>query len=247
MISHSYLKKKYKFEPKDICYIGANEGQELPEMIKQFPDSKIYCFEPQEKPFRILKNKFREYENILFYNFALGEVNKNVEMYVNNNNQNMSSSILEPKEHTVHHPDVTFSGLEEIDQKRFSDLGILDANYLNLDTQGYELQILKGFDNLDDINFIKTEINRKEIYKSNTLVKDLDNYLKTYGFIRVETIWFRKTIPWGEAFYIKKSKISFLEFLTKKVKYRIQGIKGYFWILSRLVDLNLIRRDKNIL
>lgn len=45
----------------------------------------------------------------------------------------------------------------------------------------------------------------------------------------------------------KKSKISFLEFLTKKVKYRIQGIKGYFWILSRLVDLNLIRRDKNIL
>ena len=247
MISHSYLKSKYKFNPKNICYIGANEGQELPELIQFFPGSKIHCFEPQKKPFELLKNKFQKYENILLYNFALGEENKKVEMYINNNNQNMSSSILEPKDHIAHHPDVIFSGKEEIEQKCFSDLDILDVDYLNIDAQGYELQILKGFDNLDKINFIKTEVNRKEIYKNNTLVKDLDKYLKTYGLIRVETIWFRKTIPWGEAFYIKKSKISNIKFLTKKIKYKIEGTVGYFWIMSRLVELKLIKRDKNIL
>ena len=75
----------------------------------------------------------------------------------------------------------------------------------------------------------------------------MDKYLKKFGFIRVETIWFRRTIPWGEAFYIKKREISYVRFLTKKIQNFIEGVKGYFWIISLLIKLKLIKRDKNTL
>ena len=37
MISNNKLIKKFKFSPEGICYIGANEGQELPDMLNCFP------------------------------------------------------------------------------------------------------------------------------------------------------------------------------------------------------------------
>ena len=56
----------------------------------------------------------------------------------------MSSSILEPKEHLLHHKQVTFEGSEEIELKRFDDLNIQNVDYLNIDVQGFELEVLKG-------------------------------------------------------------------------------------------------------
>ena len=49
MISTEELVKKFNLEPQVVCYIGANEGQELPDMIKYFPNSTIHCFEPQKR------------------------------------------------------------------------------------------------------------------------------------------------------------------------------------------------------
>jgi len=74
---------------------------------------------------------------------------------------------------------------------------------MDIDTQGYELEVLKGFHNFDEIKYIKTEVNRKELYENSPNIKDLDKYLKNYNFIRAETIWWKKFIPWGDAFYIK--------------------------------------------
>ena len=90
----------------------------------------------------------------------------------------MSSSLYKPKEHLDYHPSVTFDGFEDIVIKQFSDLKIQNVNFLNIDTQGYELEVLKGFHNLDEIKYIKTEVNRKELYENSPNVKDLDKYLK---------------------------------------------------------------------
>ena len=125
--------------------------------------------------------------NVYFYNFALGSENTTKKMYINNNNNNMSSSIYKPKEHLDYHPSVTFDGFENIVIKQFSDLKIQNVNFLNIDTQGYELRYLKG--SLDEIKYIKTEVNRKELYENSPNVKDLDKYLKNYNFIRVDTFW----------------------------------------------------------
>ena len=231
---------KYGYKPKVICYIGANEGQELPDMLHNFPNSTYHCFEPQKIPFDLLKLKFSDKKNIYLYNFALGNENKKISIYTNNNNNNMSSSILEPKEHLFYHREVTFEGSEEIEIKKFCDLGIDNVDYLNIDVQGYELEVLKGVRNLDEIKYIKTEVNRKELYKNCVLVDDLDRYLAQYNFVRVKTVWWQLTVPWGDAIYINKNLLSGMKILTSKLLNKIQGIKGYFWVLSILIKLKIL-------
>jgi hypothetical protein len=47
-----------------------------------------------------------------------------------------------------------------------------------------------------------TEVNRDEVYKGCPMVEELDDYLKEYGFERVETTW--DGVTWGDAFYVKR-------------------------------------------
>ena len=40
-------KKAYDIKAKKIAYIGANEGQEIEDLVSTFNNSEIYIFEPQ--------------------------------------------------------------------------------------------------------------------------------------------------------------------------------------------------------
>ena len=78
-----------------------------------------------------------------------------------------------------------------------------DFNFMNIDVQGYELEVMKGASKfLPHIQFIYCEVNRAEVYEGCPRIEELDEYLGTYGFERVETTWDGGT--WGDAFYIKK-------------------------------------------
>jgi hypothetical protein len=49
-----------------------------------------------------------------------------------------------------------------------------------------------------------TEINTEYVYKNCTLISELDTFLNSNNFIRVETKIF-SNCGWGDAFYIKKN------------------------------------------
>ena len=242
MIKTEYLVNKFNVSPRNIAYIGANEGQEIPDMKKYFPDAVIYCFEPQKKPFEILKNKYGNLENIKLFNFALGSESGSVVMNINDNNNHMSSSILLPKKHLDYHKKVTFKGTSEVDIKRFDNLEIKNVDYLKIDVQGYELEVLKGFDSLDEVAYINIELNRKELYKNCPHVTEIDDYLKKYDLIRVVTVWWRKTGPWGDGFYIHRNKINFTTYLKSTIINKSQNFKGYFYLVGLLVRLKIISR-----
>jgi hypothetical protein len=77
------------------------------------------------------------------------------------------------------------------------------SNFINIDVQGYELEVFKGSENLlNSIDYIITEVNRDEVYENCVRIESLDEFLSKYGFIRVETDWAGHT--WGDALYIKK-------------------------------------------
>jgi hypothetical protein len=66
-----------------------------------------------------------------------------------------------------------------------------------------ELQALKGFGKyIDQVKYIYTEINTGEVYKGNDSLEDIDTYLSSFGFERVEINI--TPFEWGDAFYIKK-------------------------------------------
>ena len=76
-------------------------------------------------------------------------------------------------------------------------------NFLNIDTQGFELNVLKGAKNiLNQIDVIYCEINFDYLYKKNALAHQVDSYLERFNFKRVYTITpYHPT--WGDAIYVK--------------------------------------------
>lgn len=79
--------------------------------------------------------------------------------------------------------------------------GIVDCNLLNLDVQGYELEVLKGAENtLKHIEYIYTEVNEKELYENCVYINELDEFLT--DFKRAETEM--TSHGWGDGLYIRK-------------------------------------------
>jgi hypothetical protein len=90
--------------------------------------------------------------------------------------------------------------LENVISKYRSDIPF---NFLNLDIQGVELRALKSLGKyLENIDYIYTEVNSDYVYEKCDLIGDIDKYLSTFGFKRVETSWFGDC-KWGDAFYVK--------------------------------------------
>jgi hypothetical protein len=58
-------------------------------------------------------------------------------------------------------------------------------NFLTIDVQGYELEVLKGSrETLKNINYILTEVNRDELYENCARVEQLDEFLGRFNFQR---------------------------------------------------------------
>jgi len=205
------LSEKYSITPSGVIHIGAHTGEEIAlyeELFKK--DIEVHLFEPQKKLFKILFEKYNDTKNINLYKYACGEKTGELTMYISSN-EGASSSILEPKLHLEIHPDVEFNNKEVVQVEQLDKFKIHNSDFLNIDVQGYELNVLKGAkETLSKIKFIVLEINREEVYKDVALVEEIDSFLKVYNFLRVSTKYAYDTLPWGDALYVKK------DLLTKK-------------------------------
>lgn len=196
------LQNKYNLDIKGIIHIGGHHGQEY-DLYKPL-NVPLLFFEPLSSNYNILKNKVKDDPNVLTFQCALGNENKLVTMNVEKVNQGQSSSILKPKKHLEQYPHILFDFKEEVNMFRLDDLDIdlPKYNFINIDVQGYELEVFKGaFETLKHINYIISEINRDEVYENCPHVDELDEYLSKLNFKRVETNWAGDI--WGDAFYIK--------------------------------------------
>ena len=239
-IENKQLKKIFKkFSNKihSIAHVGAHLGQEVEIYLQAKPDN-LYLFEPQKNIFDKLNEKVQDKKNVFAFNFGLGADTSKKILHKATENNGASSSLLEPKLHLELHTNIKFEKNEEVDVKRFDELIINDVNFLVLDVQGFELEVLKGFgEKIKSIDFLFTEINKNFVYKNNVLIDELDQYLKNIGLVRFSTFW-DPYLPYGDAFYINKKEISTLNlsFLMFKKFYQ----DGFF---NKLI-LRLINFDK---
>jgi FkbM family methyltransferase len=188
---------------KGIIHIGGHYGQEYD--LYRVLNVPVIFFEPLSNNYRILKDKVKNNDNVQTFQCALGNENKKILMNVETANNSQSSSILKPKKHLEQYPHITFDHTEEVYMFRLDDIEIEKENYnfLNIDVQGYELEVLKGsVDILKNIDYIISEVNRDEVYENCAKVEELDQFLNQFNFERNETNWMGGI--WGDAFYIKK-------------------------------------------
>jgi FkbM family methyltransferase len=106
---------------------GANMGIFSIFVARKFPKATIYGFEPVPDTFAALKENVRDYPNIKIFNYGLGEENRKAFMVL--------------KEWSIGH----YVGDGDVPiEIRTLDSFALRADFLKIDTEGYEANILKG-------------------------------------------------------------------------------------------------------
>ena len=202
LLDFNALKQKHNMNIKGIIHIGGHHGQEFKTYVEN-NISNVMFFEPVPSTFKILKENIGD--KAILHNVALGNENKKIEMYIETANQGQSSSVLEPGIHTRQYPHITFDDKLEVDMVRLDDFieESTEYNFINIDVQGYELEVMKGAKNiLKNVDYIMSEVNRDEVYINCSKVDELDSFLSDFGFSRVETTW--DGLTWGDALYVKR-------------------------------------------
>jgi FkbM family methyltransferase len=201
VLDFNKLYNEHHLKINGVISIGSHDGSETKTFEDKGINNFIY-FEPSIKNFELLKGNITDNGNL--YNIALGEENKKMILYVENNNGGMSSSLLKSKLHSVYYPHIVFSEFEEVDMMRLDDI-VFDRskfNFINMDVQGYELNVLKGStETLSHVDYIMTEVNKVELYENCVIVDELVEFLNGFGFKMVDINWYGDT--WGDAFFIK--------------------------------------------
>lgn len=199
------LIRKYNVKFQGILHVGAHECEELKDYEMYISRDRILWIEALPGKIQLCKDR---YPGINIENAIVSDKIEDVVFKVSNNGQ--SSSMLDFGLHSKYHPHVhyitAFNGKTSLLQDILPKYNI-NYNFLNFDIQGAELKALKGMEEyLHNVDYLYTEVNSDYVYKDCALVNELDEYLKEFGLVRIETKW--TDFKWGDAFYIKDNLIN---------------------------------------
>jgi len=206
VIDYFFLKNKWNIKSKKIIHVGAHHGQELSFYLNDPDIEEIVFFEPSLDNYNQLTKNIElansnNIKKITAHPVGLGAEENIVDFHVASNGQ--SSSVLKPQLHTSQYRDILFNKVEKIQIKTLDSFNLNDFEFISIDVQGYELEVLKGAKNtLNNIKYIYTEINNAPLYENCVMIDQLDSFLSEFNFKREDTNWCGGT--WGDAIYIKR-------------------------------------------
>ena len=168
---------------KGIIQIGANSGQEVP-LFKTLTQNIILV-----EPIPHLAEQLKiNYPTCLTVACAAGSANAKSILHIASNNGE-SSSLLTPIDHKLYYPGVTFNQTIDVSIKRFDEIihehkiDMQNFNVLVTDTQGYDLEAIKGFgEYITNIELIICEYINSNLYQNNASFSSISDYLSLFGF-----------------------------------------------------------------
>ena len=194
-----------RYPIKGVIHVGAFAGEEL-DQYRSLGLTNTMMFEPQEHLYNLVKSKCIFDEKI--HNVALGSESSTKELFVSfreggvAHGSGASSSLLKPKKHLDEHPEVTFPETTQVEVRKLDEYYDPQYNFLNIDVQGYELEVLRGAPKtLENIDAMILEVNRDEVYEGCPMIGDIDDFLEDVGFNRITEVWQSKS--WGDALYAR--------------------------------------------
>lgn len=169
--------KKNGFQPKIILDIGAYHGEWTTEVKKVYPYSQILMIEANPEKKKILETMCRKYKNIEFEISLLGSKSGQIKIF--NILETASSALEELNETKGRKIELLMFTLSEILKKRKID----KVDFIKLDVQGFELEILKGAENyLENCEVILLEVSFLALHKDCPLLFDVVNYMDKFNF-----------------------------------------------------------------
>jgi FkbM family methyltransferase len=172
----NFVKSHINHPVPTIFDIGANRGDYASAIIASFGRDNIHlhCFEPSRTAFEWLKRQLLECRNIQCYNFGFGDKTEKVHLYGCSAGVG-SASVINAQYHTKDHS----NNVEEIELTTLDEFcnanHIQKIDFIKMDVEGYELNILRGGSRLinsNAIDFIQFEFGFPSI-ESRVFFKDI--------------------------------------------------------------------------
>ena len=190
------LKKLLGNDVKIIFDVGAHNGESILLFNKNFNFFKVYTFEPLETNFLKLKiNTKKIAEKIVYLNCALGDKKEN--RTIKEMKESSSSTLNDINEKSNYYKKKKFFlGIKKnkkmfVEKKVSIDTAIniikkykIDKiDLLKIDTEGYELNVIKGFGiNIDIVKVIIFEHHYDLMINKKYTFSDINRYLVNKGF-----------------------------------------------------------------
>jgi FkbM family methyltransferase len=166
--------KLFVADPKVIFDVGAHTGQSTRFYHQQFPSSEIHAFEPDPDLFKELWAGLGRERGVTLNDTAVGSTPGPHRFFVNSDSH--MNSLLEPGPQiwgkVTREATVEVVTLDDYCVRK----GIERIGILKSDTQGYDLEVLKGASNLMEagrISVIVTEILLADMYKDGARIEDI--------------------------------------------------------------------------
>jgi FkbM family methyltransferase len=189
-----------------IVDAGANVGQSILNFHQVFRSPIIHAFEPGIEPFTWLQRRTSGLPNLHLNNYALGSQSGVMELVVNSRSE--MSSLLEPS--------VACWGT--VQERRETVVKTLDEycvenkiqaiDVLKSDTQGFDLEVIKGARELlrrKAIHLIFMEVILSDMYKGLPSVDEIYTFLMDQGFSLVSFYQFHYQHPaaaWTDVLFV---------------------------------------------
>lgn len=165
-----------------IMDIGANRGQFALAALRWATKARIISFEPQKEAASIFKNVFVGNSRVLFHQTAIGPQAGETTIHITSEDDSSSLLPISPLQERF------FPGTQEIRTEvvkigRLSDYvnpeQVVPPAMLKLDVQGYELEALRGCEDLlGRFSYVYVECSFVELYSGQALVDDVIAWLR---------------------------------------------------------------------
>jgi FkbM family methyltransferase len=164
----------FGFVPLNVLDAGAFKGEWAKECLRAFPEAHITCIEPQDACQEELQLLAEKYSNVRIVQILLGRSGRDGIAF---DEIGSGSSVLMGCGKGSTKPMTSIDALIKSGYCKPPD-------FLKLDVQGYELEILEGYKrNLDACHVIQCEISLLPIIQGAPLLYDVVKYLHEKGFV----------------------------------------------------------------
>ncbi|WP_436515258.1 FkbM family methyltransferase [Ekhidna sp. To15] len=161
--------------------IGANIGQTAKSLRKYFPEAAIYCFEPIGSTFLQLKKNISD-PNCFLYNVGIGEKNGVAKFSDASDGNDSAMWTLAKTNDGNANVEVQILTLDSF----CNENEISSIDYMKTDTEGFEIEVLKGASGMlseGKIKVLNIEVgmNYKNTYHNS--FTDIQSIMESHGYV----------------------------------------------------------------